>query len=226
MTTTEEEKEPAKPICFILARKGSKRLPRKAMLKINKKPLIHYPIKAAKDSGVFGAVVVSSDDMELLEYAYERKTLLHKRPRELCTSRVQQKQVMRFLLSLYRCDLFCIMTPCNPFVTPEDLKAGFELLKESNYVISASEGKPVEYALKEKKRFIEPRILKRSQEYKPTYYADGGFVFSKVEAFAHEFDYGFYGSGCALYKTPHISVDIDTEEDYKYAKWILEKKQS
>lgn len=223
MTTKEEPKL----ACFILAKKHSERLPDKNKLSINGKPLIVYAIEAAQKSELFENIIVSSDDMELLEIAYEHKTLLHKRPYELCTSKIQQRQVMRFLLSVYGCDHFCLMTPCNPFVTAEDLKAGYEVLREANYVISVKQGKPVEYALKLKRGFIEPKLnVKRTQGYKPTYYPDGSFLFARSAVFMSEFDYGFYGSRCTIYEIPHISVDIDTKDDYEYAKWILERNQS
>lgn len=220
------EEHYGKPLCFILAKKHSQRLPGKNKLYIKGKPLVVYAIEAAKQSEIFGSVIVSSDDMEVLEMAYEAGALVHKRTYELCTPKVQMKQVMRFLLQVYKAQVFCLLTPCNPFVTSDDLKAGYDILmeKETNYVISVKKGKPVEYALTlNKDKFITPRLgMKRTQELKPVYYADGGFVFARSEAFTYEYDYGFYGSRCALYETPHVSVDIDTKSDYEYAKYLME----
>lgn len=222
----EFEESYGKPICFILAKKQSTRLPHKNKLPLNGKPMVVYPIEAAKKSELFASVVVSSDDMEILEIAYEAGALVHKRVRELSTPRVQMKVVAKFLTMVYKCNIFCLMTPCNPFVTSDDLKAGYDMLvnKEANYVISVKKGRSVEYALKVKKDgFINPIIgLRRSQDVKIVYYADGGFVFARVGAFVNEFDYGLYGSKCALYETPHVSVDIDTQENYEYAKYLME----
>lgn len=222
------EEKAGKPLCFILAKKHSQRLPGKNKLSLGGKPLVVHAIEAAVKSEIFGGVIVSSDDLELLEIAYENKALIHKRPYELCTPKIQMKQVIRFLLSVYKCDVFCMMSPCNPFVTPEDLKAGYDMLinQEANYVISVNKGKPIEYALtRNKDGFITPRLgMKRTQEMKPVYYADGGFVFSRRDAFQGEFNYGFYGSRCALYETPHISVDIDTKDDFEYARFLMEGK--
>lgn len=224
----EYEKEYLKPICFVLAKKVSKRLPHKNKLLINGKPLVVYAIEAAKAADIFSAVVCSTDDMEIMEMAYDTsKCLLHKRPYELTTSRVQMKQVVKFLLTIYRCTNFCMMSPSNPFVTPEDLKAGYDMLmeKHANYVMSVKRTKPMENLIQlDKDGYIPPKSLKRSQNYKPTYIADGGFVFGNINAFSKEFDYGFYGSKCLPYITPHPSVDIDTQEDFDYAKYLMEDK--
>jgi CMP-N-acetylneuraminic acid synthetase len=50
-----------KAVALIPARSGSKRVPHKNVRRLNGHPLIAYTIAAARDSGVFDAVVVSTD---------------------------------------------------------------------------------------------------------------------------------------------------------------------
>ena len=54
-------KKKYKVICIIPARGGSKGIKLKNLQKVNKKPLIYYPIKAALKSGVCDKVCVSTD---------------------------------------------------------------------------------------------------------------------------------------------------------------------
>ncbi len=54
---------------LILARGGSKRIPKKNMATIAGRPLIYWTIEAAKRSNTIDRIVVSSDDSEILEYA-------------------------------------------------------------------------------------------------------------------------------------------------------------
>ena len=54
-----------KTICIIPARGGSKRIPRKNILKLNGIPLIVYTIRAAKEAGVFDKIVLTTDDKEI-----------------------------------------------------------------------------------------------------------------------------------------------------------------
>ena len=58
-----------KVICIIPARGGSKGLKFKNLQKINNKPLIYYPIKAAIRSGVCDKVCVSTDSIEIAKVA-------------------------------------------------------------------------------------------------------------------------------------------------------------
>ena len=56
-----------KHIAIILARGGSKRLPRKNILDFHGKPLIAWTIEAALQSAQYQRVLVSTDDPEIAE---------------------------------------------------------------------------------------------------------------------------------------------------------------
>ena len=58
-----------KPHGLILARGGSKGIPKKNLKPLNGVPLLVYNVKAALKSDVFETVVVSSDDPEILAIA-------------------------------------------------------------------------------------------------------------------------------------------------------------
>jgi CMP-N-acetylneuraminic acid synthetase len=220
------------PTCIILAKGKSKRLPHKNKLPINGKPLVQYAIEAALESKIFGSIIVSSDDEDILEIAYDiRATLedrgritLHKRPKGLVDC--QMKDVIRYLEGIYKLpSVICILTPCNPFRTAEDLQNGYKLLKEkdANYVMSV---KPMalspEYAIYLEKGMIKPKEnTLQTQKYPQAYYHDGAFIFAKPKIFEVEYEYGFYGSKNYPYVTPHVSIDIDTKEQFRMAEYFL-----
>lgn len=58
-------------IAIIPARGGSKRIPRKNVIKFRGRPMIAWTIEAALQSGVFDAILVSTDDEEIAEIARE-----------------------------------------------------------------------------------------------------------------------------------------------------------
>lgn len=60
-------------IAIILARGGSKRLPRKNILDFHGKPMLAWTIEAAIDSGCFSRVIVSTDDKEIATIAQKYK---------------------------------------------------------------------------------------------------------------------------------------------------------
>ena len=58
-----------KHIAIILARGGSKRLPRKNIHDFHGKPLLAWSVEAALQSGQFDRVLVSTDDPEIADIA-------------------------------------------------------------------------------------------------------------------------------------------------------------
>jgi len=59
-----------KHIAIILARGGSKRLPRKNILDFHGKPMLAWTVEAALQSGQYDHVLVSTDDPEIAEIAH------------------------------------------------------------------------------------------------------------------------------------------------------------
>lgn len=56
-------------IAIVLARGGSKRLPRKNILDFHGKPMLAWSVAAALDSGMYARVLVSTDDEEIAQIA-------------------------------------------------------------------------------------------------------------------------------------------------------------
>ncbi len=54
-------------LAVIPARGGSKRIPRKNVREFLGRPMISYTIEAARESGIFARVIVSTDDPEVAE---------------------------------------------------------------------------------------------------------------------------------------------------------------
>jgi len=61
-----------KNIAIITARSGSKRLPNKNIMNLAGMPLMAHSIKAAKESGIYDTVMVSTDSEEYARIARER----------------------------------------------------------------------------------------------------------------------------------------------------------
>ena len=69
-----------KIIAIILARKGSKSIKNKNLLKINNKPLIGWTIDHCKKSKLISQVWLSSDSQSILNYGVKKKINIIKRP--------------------------------------------------------------------------------------------------------------------------------------------------
>ena len=70
-------------VAIIPARGGSKRLPKKNIYPIWGKPMIAWPILAAKNSKYIHDVFISSDDNDILAVGLDHNSKLIKRPKEL-----------------------------------------------------------------------------------------------------------------------------------------------
>ena len=68
--------------CFIFARGGSKGLPRKNLMEINKVPLIGHSIKTANGLKNISKVFVSTDSDEIAETAHNYGAEIIQRPAE------------------------------------------------------------------------------------------------------------------------------------------------
>lgn len=83
-----------KILAVIPARGGSKRIPRKNIIEINGKPLLAYTIEFARKLPEIDAVVVSSEDDEILSVASSYGAEALRRPNELAMDNTQDEPVL------------------------------------------------------------------------------------------------------------------------------------
>ena len=133
-----------KPIAIIPARGGSQRIPRKNIKDFHGQPIIAYSIQAAKESGLFSAVVVSTDDAEIGSIARSYGATLHKRDayyaqdevgtQEVVQQYLREREAKGLTMPVYAC---CIYATA-PLMRIEDLKRGYELVTEGGTLYAMS----------------------------------------------------------------------------------------
>jgi N-acylneuraminate cytidylyltransferase len=116
-----------KVVAFIPARYGSQRIPNKNIYPLNGHPLMAYSIQAAKDSGVFDRIVVSTDSLEYKKIAEQYIDDIIIEP--LPTGQGDIKWV-RHALSKIDCDVFSILRPTSPFRTGETIRRAWTRFNE------------------------------------------------------------------------------------------------
>ena len=128
-------------LALITARGGSKRIPRKNIKEFCGKPILCYSIEAALAAGVFGEVMVSTDDEEIANIAYKYgASVPFFRSAETSGDYASTDDVIMEVLKEYEnqgksFDAFCCIYPTAPFLTGERLKAAMELLKVADSVL-------------------------------------------------------------------------------------------
>ena len=127
----------AKPrsVALIPARGGSKRVPRKNVRPLSGHPLIAYSIAAARESGVFDAIMVSTDDAETAKIAVKYGAEVpFMRPGEFATDTSPDIEWVVDVLERLETegrpfDCFSILRPTNPFRTAETIRRAWQLFR-------------------------------------------------------------------------------------------------
>jgi pseudaminic acid cytidylyltransferase len=117
-------------IAVIPARGGSKRVPRKNVREFCGKPMMAWPIAAAKESGLFDSIIVSTDDEEIAATAKQwGADVPFVRPAALADDHVGLAGVIahaaKWALNARRgVDAVCCILATAPFIQAKDLERG------------------------------------------------------------------------------------------------------
>ena len=127
--------DPAEILCLILARGGSKSIPRKNIRILAGKPLIAYSIECAKQSELIRRVIVSTDDTEIAEIAKQcGAEVPFIRPKELAQDLTPDLPVLQHALQWleqnegYLPDLIVDLRPTGPIRRPKTIDTAIRLM--------------------------------------------------------------------------------------------------
>jgi len=222
-------------IAVIPARGGSKRIPRKNILPFGGKPMIAYAIAAARESGLFEHVVVSTDDDEIAAVAEAHgASVPFRRPKELADDQTVTVPVIAHAAQWFvdrgqPVQAVCCIYPCVPLLKAEDLRGAHALFVERNadYVYpvvafhsspwrgmrmpAGSSGGPMQ--------FVYPQFeLTRTQDLEKMYFDAGQFYWGRTAAWTSGLRMHSNGHGYEV--PPWRVVDIDTPDDWQRAELI------
>lgn len=120
-----------KTVAVILARGGSKGIPKKNLYKINGKPLLYYTMSAAIMSNV-DEVWVSSDCKDILDYAEEFGVHTLRRPEELAQDHSTSESALLHFAEHVDFDKIVFIQPTSPLLKTEDINAGLAISNKKN----------------------------------------------------------------------------------------------
>ncbi len=229
---------------IIPARGGSKSVPRKNIKDLGGKPLIAWTIEAAKASGVFDRLILTTDDAEIAEvgkrYGAEVPFM---RPPELAEDTTPTLPVLQHALTWlkeresYQPDAAMLLQPTTPFRSAEHIRGAVELFEKTgaDSVVSVVEipgNYNPHWAFKVDNDFhatlylggaIKTRI-KRRQDL-PKAYAPNGMIYLFRPKFLFDpVDPNFYGDDVRAYEVEEkASINIDSPEDWVLAELAAER---
>ena len=216
-------------IAVIPARGGSKRIPRKNIAAFCGKPMITYAINAARKSGLFEHIIVSTDDEEIVRIANEwGAETPFMRPAELADDFTPTVPVIAHAITACRAlgwkiDHACCIYPCVPFIQVDDLKRAFELLQTGGaaYSFPVTEfPSAIQRALRrlpdgKMQPFYPEYELTRTQDLERAYHDAGQFYWGTAQAWLT--NNNVHRSGVGLVIPGWRVVDIDTPDDWDRA---------
>lgn len=216
-------------ICIIPARGGSKRIPNKNIKKFNGLPIISYSIKAALESKLFDAVVVSTDSEQIAQISSKYGAdVPFIRPKEISCDFSTLFDVMNHAVNFYKSNQIkisdiCCLLPTAPLITKNLLIKTFEKysLKKTKFLLTVAKYRsPVmrSFNLDEKDQILmtkQENFSKRSQDLKDFYHDAGILYWGSESLFKNKKNYFQHSTA---YLLPSFLVqDIDDHEDWVFA---------
>lgn len=219
-----------KNIAIIPARGGSKRLTNKNILLLDGIPLIAHSIMyAQKNSAIIDGVFVSTDDEKIKEIAFKYGAKVINRPKELSGDLEPTVSALKHCLESVNDESIenvFLLQPTNPLRPLNLLQEAFKVYESNNcnslFTVTRNYQK---FGKIIADKFIPFNYVlgQRSQDLEPLYYENGMLYISKKSvilqdtivtknAFPYEINH------------PFSAVDIDTQEDFDYAEYLLKIK--
>ena len=217
-------------LAIIPARSGSKRIPKKNVKFFCGDPIISYPINAAKESGIFDKIIVSTDSEEIAKISENHGAEVpFLRPEELSDDHIATVPVINHAIDVLEADGYsfqniCCIYPCSPLLLAEDLKNSFDLMLEKNsdacipvceFISAPQRGFKLDTS--KHLQWLHPEYkLTRTQDLEKAYHDIGSFYWATKEKWQKgDLDYA------RAFIIPNWRVaDIDNEEDWKRAEMI------
>ncbi len=222
-------------IAVIPARGSSKRIPRKNIKEFCGKPMIAWSIEAARDSGCFDRIIVSTDDSEIAavarEYGAETPFI---RPPLLSNDYTGTIPVIAHTVEWLQAngpapELVCCLYATAPFVTADALNRGLQRLQQDDcdYAFSVTSFPfPIQRAVRitpgDRVEMFQPEhFATRSQDLEEAFHDAGQFYWGRSQAWLEQRPLFSNRSAPVMLAREYVQ-DIDTPEDWSRAEKMFE----
>lgn len=215
-----------KTIAIIPARGGSKRLPSKNIKLFNGIPLIAHTIQYALDNAdIIDDVYVSTDSESIKEVAKKYAANVVIRPKELSGDFEPTVTALKHVLTTLNDDIesVILLQATNPLRPVSLLAEAFNTFKESKAESLFTVSRDHKKLGKINKHKFEPfnyKIGQRSQDLEPLYFENGLLYITSASLIKKEI---IFNEASFPFVVNHkfAAIDIDTQEDFDYAEYIL-----
>ena len=218
-----------KVVAIILARGGSKGIPRKNVLDFCGKPLVAWSILQSINTPEIDATYVSSDSDEILKIAEQYGAKVMKRPDAISGDKAKSEEAILHALEVLGSsqEIMVMLEPTAPLRKPDDLSraikqfraeewdSGFSGARLDDFLIWKKNEKDVLESVNYDYRNQGPR-----QERRPDYVENGAIYFFKPEIMLKYKNR--FGGKIGLYLMDFWqSFEIDSPEDWVFVETLF-----
>jgi CMP-N-acetylneuraminic acid synthetase len=219
-----------KTIVIIPVRGGSKRLPQKNIKLLGEIPLLaHSILYAQANEDIVDEIYVSTDDDQIKQIALQFGAKVIDRPQTLSGDLEPTVSALKNVLQQIGDEVenIILLQATNPLRPINLLREAFGIYQENNldslFTVSQNHQK---FGKIEDDKFIPFNYIigQRSQDLEPLFYENGLLYISKTKLILED---KILSENAFPLKMNHIfaTVDIDDQNDFDYAEYLLSKKQ-
>lgn len=223
-------------LAVVPARGGSKRLPGKNIRPLAGLPLIAWTIRAAKASGMFSDVLVSTDAEEIAVIAREHGALAPwLRPPDISGDTATSIDVALHAVSAYEAvsgsvGSLMLLQPTSPFRSAETIRSAVELHVQAGMapvvsVCPAAAHPAWCFRIEDDgcmQRYLDiDSLTLRSQDLLPAYQLNGAIYLTTVEDLRREHSFVSARTRALVVSQPVESLDIDDYWDWQIAECVI-----
>ncbi len=209
-----------KIVSVILARGGSKGIPKKNIIDINGKPLLYYTINTSLNSDV-DDTWVSTDDEEIKDISINYGAKVLDRPKELSTCFSQSDDALVHFANNVDFDILVFIQPTSPLVKSTYINKGLSLIGKYDSVFSGyKEEWSSRWSSEMKTLNWDGKDRPRRQDAEDVYVENGAFyITSKKQLLKSGCRYSGKIGVCEM--SFYESFQLDNFEDLKFIRKMI-----
>lgn len=224
-----------KNLAIIPARSGSKALPNKNIKSLHGKPLLAYSIDAAKESGLFDEIMVSTDSESYAQIALDLgASVPFLRSAATSSDTASSWDAVIEALENYKklgryFDTVCLLQPTSPLRRAKDIKTAYELYEHKNadtvIAVCEAEHSPLWMNTLPESLSMDSFVPAENdlprQKLEQYYRINGAIYITNTDKLTS--GQNIYINSYAYVMDKERSVDIDTAFDFELAEFMMEK---
>ena len=210
-----------KVVAFLPAKGTSERIESKNMKLLNGKPLFFYTLKKLVECDFIDEVYLDSDSDEILNYAPYLGYKPMKRKAELATNKTDGHQLFYNEVVQVEADIYIQILGTSPFITPETIKRGIDVLvNNSEYDSVVLMKKDKQYLWDDSKPLYDKNNIPNSNTLPDTIIESMGlYIVRRETALTTKMR---YGDNVYMLEADAVeTIDVNYPDEFTLAEYIM-----